>query len=53
MLTPTSELKFMTKVECITPSGIADVVRVIVVKGGQPLLVAIINMPPSEMTLFE
>jgi hypothetical protein len=53
MLVPTSELKFVAKADCVTTDGIADIIKVIVVKGGQVLLVAIINMPPSEMTLFE
>jgi len=53
MLIPSAELKFVAKADCVTPDGIADVVKVIVVKGGQVLLVAIVNMPPSELTLFD
>jgi len=44
----------MAKVDAISTSGLADVVRVIVFKKrlAQPLLVAMINMPPSEMTVI-
>jgi hypothetical protein len=54
MLVPTVEVKLMAKVEAVSTSGLADVVRVIVFKKklGQPLLVAMINMPPSEMTVL-
>ncbi len=54
MLVPGVEVYLMAKVEAVSTSGLADVVRVVVFKKklGQPLLVAMINMPPSEMTVF-
>ncbi|CAG7726909.1 unnamed protein product, partial [Allacma fusca] len=54
LLVPGPEIIFQTRVECITPTGIADSIRVIVLrkKLAQPILVAIINMPPSEMPIF-
>lgn len=50
-LVPSIEVKFQAKVESINPSGLADVIRVIVLrkKQAQPILVAMINMPPSEV----
>lgn len=53
MLVPASELKFAARANCVTTDGIPDVVKVIVVKGGQVLVVAIINMPSSEMTFLD
>lgn len=50
-LVPSVEVKFQAKVESINSSGLADVIRVIVLrkKQAQPILVAMINMPPSEV----
>ncbi|ODM95959.1 Bardet-Biedl syndrome 1 protein [Orchesella cincta] len=50
-LVPSVEVKFQAKVESINPNGLADVIRVIVLrkKQAQPILVAMINMPPSEI----
>lgn len=53
-LVPGVEVHLVTKVESVSTSGLADVVKVIVIKKqqAQPLLVAVINMPPSEMTVL-
>lgn len=54
LLVPGVEIQLVARVEAVSASGLADVVRVVVLKKkqGQPLLVAMINMPPSEMTVF-